>query len=501
MRRLKSPNGARPPWLRPRPRLPPAFRPTDTEPATESAVPTVLVYESPQVSVSDVPTVSVIWLTTNRCSVPISSLAARASSPLPSRMNAIAALPRPSRSRTPAGIDRNASTSPVREVSHASAEPVEDVTAEPVGAEQADHVRPRLAGCRLAQHVGQGRDQVGAEHPVPDHAGPPVQRGHPQPGARLGDRRLPGPERVEPAQPGLEHERPLDHHALGRAAAEQGPDPLELARGEQARNARRPADRRRRPAPGARRSPRRSADRGPARRCTRSSSAQSAAGSRRAIRPRPGRRPGRRRPRRSAASASTSASAGASSPVPRSSWGRSRGASRRAAAARRAPPGLIRSPATAPSVRSTTLTSPPADSRGAASVVTSADQPASVPPATSIRSIPAGRPTANQAGCRSKTAVRRCQARYCAACSRCARRERTRLGGAGDLDPVAARRRSRRRACDGRATPTSRSPLLQLAPASVPHPAGPGRRPRPATRRRAARPPAARPRRRPWRGG
>ena len=41
---VKSPNGANAPWrLRPRPRLRPEVLLTDTEPATESAVPTVLV--------------------------------------------------------------------------------------------------------------------------------------------------------------------------------------------------------------------------------------------------------------------------------------------------------------------------------------------------------------------------------------------------------------------------------------------------------------------------
>ena len=51
-------------------------------------------------SVTDIPTVSVSWLITKRCSVPICSLATRASSAFPSRMNATAAFPRPSRSRT-----------------------------------------------------------------------------------------------------------------------------------------------------------------------------------------------------------------------------------------------------------------------------------------------------------------------------------------------------------------------------------------------------------------
>ena len=84
----------------------PSFRSTDTESASESAVPTVLVYESPPVSVRAAPTVSVSWLSTKRCSVPICSLAALASWAFPSRMNATAALPRPSRWLTWPGSDR-----------------------------------------------------------------------------------------------------------------------------------------------------------------------------------------------------------------------------------------------------------------------------------------------------------------------------------------------------------------------------------------------------------
>ena len=52
-----------------------------------------------------------------------------------------------------------------------------------------------------------------------------------------------------------------------------------------------------------------------------------------------------------------------------------------------------RSRATAPSDRSSTVTSPPAASRKPPSMATSADQPPSVPPATSIRSIAAGSAT------------------------------------------------------------------------------------------------------------
>jgi hypothetical protein len=58
------------------------------------------------VPVTEAPTVSVSWLSTKRCSVPICSAATLASSALPSRMKATAAFPRPSLSLTWAGIDR-----------------------------------------------------------------------------------------------------------------------------------------------------------------------------------------------------------------------------------------------------------------------------------------------------------------------------------------------------------------------------------------------------------
>jgi hypothetical protein len=51
--------------VRPRPRLRPAVSVADRESATESDVPTVLVYESPAVSVTEAPTVSVNWLATS----------------------------------------------------------------------------------------------------------------------------------------------------------------------------------------------------------------------------------------------------------------------------------------------------------------------------------------------------------------------------------------------------------------------------------------------------
>jgi len=83
---------------------PDSFSPAET--AAEEESPTVLVYDPPAVSVTDSPMVSVSWEMTKRCSLPIWSLAAFASSAFPRRMNATAALPRPIRCRTGGGIDR-----------------------------------------------------------------------------------------------------------------------------------------------------------------------------------------------------------------------------------------------------------------------------------------------------------------------------------------------------------------------------------------------------------
>ena len=79
---------------------------SELEADSEAESPTVLVYETPVVSVTEVPMVSVSWESTKRCSVPICSLAAFASSALPRRMNATAAFPLPIRCRTCGGIDR-----------------------------------------------------------------------------------------------------------------------------------------------------------------------------------------------------------------------------------------------------------------------------------------------------------------------------------------------------------------------------------------------------------
>src|SRR5579862_54809 len=68
----------------PVPRLEPSL--VDHESATELTEPVVLVYVPPAVSVTVSPIVSVSWERTNRCSVPSCSLAAFASSALPSLM-------------------------------------------------------------------------------------------------------------------------------------------------------------------------------------------------------------------------------------------------------------------------------------------------------------------------------------------------------------------------------------------------------------------------------
>ena len=117
--------------------------------------------------------------------------------------------------------------------------------------------------------------------------------------------------------------------------------------------------------------------------------------------------------------ASRSARASRPSPVPRSSLGRSLGRTQTSGSIPARPATASRSRATPPSVRSSTVTSPPAASRGAASMVSIADQPESVPPATSSRSIPAGSDTAYQFSCRSKASRRDCHSRNSRACVSC----------------------------------------------------------------------------------
>ena len=114
--------------------------------------------------------------------------------------------------------------------------------------------------------------------------------------------------------------------------------------------------------------------------------------------------------------ASTSARALAPSPVPRSSRGRSPGMTQTSGSIPPRRATASRSRATAPSVRSSTVTSPPADRRGAAIIVSSADQPASVPPATSTRSIWLGSDTAYHCVCRSNASRRDSHERTCRAC-------------------------------------------------------------------------------------
>src|SRR5580704_11967694 len=100
-------HGSRPPAsVRPRPVLRAVPSVADHDVASELTEPVVLVYVLPVVSVTDSPIVSVSWDSTKRCSVPSCSLAALASSALPSRMKATAALPRPSRCLTCGGTAR-----------------------------------------------------------------------------------------------------------------------------------------------------------------------------------------------------------------------------------------------------------------------------------------------------------------------------------------------------------------------------------------------------------
>lgn len=94
--------------------------------------------------------------------------------------------------------------------------------------------------------------------------------------------------------------------------------------------------------------------------------------------------------------ASRSASASRPRPVPRSSRGRSSGSTQTSGSMSEARAKPIRSRATEPSVRSSTVISPPAASRFAPAVVSIADQPESVPPATSTRGTPSGAQTAYQ---------------------------------------------------------------------------------------------------------
>ena len=92
--------------LRPHPVLRVVPSLADHDSASELVEPAVLVYALEVVSVTDSPIVSVSWDSTKRCSVPSCSLAALASSALPRRMNATAALPRPSRCLTCGGMAR-----------------------------------------------------------------------------------------------------------------------------------------------------------------------------------------------------------------------------------------------------------------------------------------------------------------------------------------------------------------------------------------------------------
>ena len=104
-------------------------------------------------------------------------------------------------------------------------------------------------------------------------------------------------------------------------------------------------------------------------------------------------------------------------PTPRSSRGRSPGSTQTSGLIPMPPASATRSRATAPSDRSITVTSPPVASRAEATMVSRADQPASVPPATSTRSIPSGSATGYHSGCRANICWQACQPRNRRACS------------------------------------------------------------------------------------
>ena len=130
---------------------------------------------------------------------------------------------------------------------------------------------------------------------------------------------------------------------------------------------------------------------------------------------------GARSPPAVAATASTSASAVPGSPAPRSSRGRSAGSTQTSGSIPAWRARASRSCATAPSDRSSTVTWPPAASRRPPSMAVSADQPASVPPATSTRSIPVGRVTPYHCRCAWKARPRASHSRNRRACSSCRR--------------------------------------------------------------------------------
>ena len=116
---------------------------------------------------------------------------------------------------------------------------------------------------------------------------------------------------------------------------------------------------------------------------------------------------------------STSASSSLLSPAAMSSLGRSTGNNQTSGSMPDRCATEMRSAAAAPSDRSMTVTSPPALSLAVPIMVLSADQPESVPPATSTRSISTGSDTAYHSSCRSYSARRACHSWNCRACSAC----------------------------------------------------------------------------------
>ncbi len=109
--------------------------------------------------------------------------------------------------------------------------------------------------------------------------------------------------------------------------------------------------------------------------------------------------------------------AAAGRPTPRSNLGRSPGSTQTSGPAPSCPASATRSLATAPSDRSRTVRASPLASRGTPTLVSSADQPAMVPPTRSTRSVCSGSTTGYHSAWPRNARWRLCQARNRRACS------------------------------------------------------------------------------------
>ena len=175
-------------------------------------------------------------------------------------------------------------------------------------------------------------------------------------------------------------------------------------------------------------------------------------------------------PPAAAATASTSASAAAGSPRPRSNRGRSAGSTQTSGAAPALAAARSRSWAAGPAPRSSTVTSPPAASRHPASMVSSADQPASVPPATSTRSRSAASATPYHRGWSWYRRPRACQSRNrrsCSCCQPCHCWSRTALARATRRCSWATRAANSRRPSHTPRAHQTASSMKQPRPATV----------------------------------